>query len=74
MFYYSKSDKSIGHGLVYESEKTENLMTGSNQVWYTFKGFLIDHITCNSIHSSGQDHLKAKQYAVKKEEKDYTQY
>lgn len=69
MIFFSKYDKSFGYGLVYGTEKMEKLMTGSNQDWYNFKRTLIDHITCSSIRSSGQVHLKAKQFAVKEKKK-----
>ena len=51
--------------MTYDSEKAEKLMTGSNQNWYNLKSNLIEHISCNSIRSAGQLHLKAKHYAVK---------
>ena len=64
-FCFRKYNQSWGHGMSYESEKAEKLMTGSNQAWYDFKRCLIEHISCSSIKSAGQVHLKAKQYAVK---------
>ena len=50
--------------MIYKSEKSEKLMTGSNQDWYSFKRDLVEHISCSSIRSAGQVHLDAKQYSV----------
>ena len=59
------TNSSWGHGLTYERQKTEHLMAGGNQQWYSFKNALIEHIGCSSIRSGGQEHFKAKQHAMK---------
>ncbi len=51
--------------MVYCKEKTTKLITGSNQDWYNLKKSLIEHISCHPTRSSGQTHLKAKQYVLK---------
>ena len=55
--------------MIYDDEKIQKLMTGSNQDWYNFKQSLIEHISCHPSKSAGQFHLKAKQYAVKEKKR-----
>ena len=47
-------------GMIYKSEKSEKLMTGSNQDWYSFKRDLVEHISCSSVRSAGQVHLEVR--------------
>ena len=42
------------------------LIAGSNQEWYNFKQSLAEHFSCHPTGSSGQSHLKAKQYVLGK--------
>ena len=58
-------NSSWGAGLVYAKEKTEAIMAGSNQTWYSFKNSLIEHLGCSSLRSGGQEHYKAKQFTLK---------
>ena len=43
-------------------------MAGGNQQWYHFKNAVIEHIGCSSSRSSGQEHFKAQQFAIKERE------
>ena len=60
----TKSNSSWG-GLVYAKDKTEAIMDGGNQTWYSFKNSIIEHLGCSSLRSSGQEHYKANQFALK---------
>ncbi|MEO0684576.1 MAG: hypothetical protein AAFY76_05890 [Cyanobacteria bacterium J06649_11] len=55
-----------GVGLHYDDSKTDLLTEGGNQLWYSFKNSLKDHLNCSSLRSSGHIHLKAKQYQMAK--------
>lgn len=50
--------------MIYEGEKTEALISGGNQAWFSFKGALTDYVGCSSIRSGGQEHFKAKQHEI----------
>lgn len=40
-------------------------MKGGNQQWFSYKNALNEHVGCSSTRSGGQDHFRAKQYAIK---------
>jgi hypothetical protein len=48
-------------------EKTEKLMNGKDQQWYSLKNDLIENLGCSSIRSGGQEHFKAKKYSMKEQ-------
>lgn len=50
---------------MYAKEKTEAIMVGGNQTWYSFKKSMIEHLGCSSLRSGGQEHYKAKKFALK---------
>ena len=56
-------------GLIYEKQKTEALMAGRNQHWYSFKNAMIEHIGCSSLRNGGQEHFKAKQQMMVEKKK-----
>ena len=47
-------------GLIYEKQKTEALMAGRNQHWYSFKNAMIEHIGCSSLRNGGQGALQGQ--------------
>ena len=61
---------SWGRGLIYEKQKTEALMAGCNQHWYSFKNAMIEHIGCSSLRNGGQEHFKAKQQMMVEKKKN----
>lgn len=62
-----KANSSWGSGLVFDKEKTEQLMNGKNQQWLSLKNALIEHLGCSSIRSGGQEHFKAMKYSMKEQ-------
>ena len=67
------SHLAYGNSLVYEEKKREQLISGGNQTWYSFKMSLQEHLSCHSSRSGGQFHFKAKQFEMKtsKSEKEH---
>ena len=60
----TKSNSSWGGGLVYAKDKTEAIMVGGNQTWYSMDS-IIEHLGCSSLRIGGQEHYKANQFALK---------
>ena len=59
------ANRSWGHGLIYDQRKTDSLISGSNQDWYSFKSAIWDHMSCSSIRNGGQFHMKSLQHMFK---------
>ncbi len=68
-FLIFNRSNSWSTGIVYSKEKMVKLIAGSNQEWYNFKQSLTEHLNCHPTRSSGQSHLKAKQYVLGKRKK-----
>jgi hypothetical protein len=62
-----KPNSSWGSSLVFNKEKTEKLMNGKDQQWYSLKNALIENLGCSSIRSGGQEHFKGKKYSMKEQ-------
>ena len=59
------TNQVFGTGLLYNEEKKDILLSGGNQIWYSFKSSLIEHLKCHLTRSGGQFHFKAKQFEFK---------
>ena len=69
-YFCCRLSKNIwGNGITYDSSKTEKLVSGENQVWYSFKQNLLDHLSCNPTRSGGNFHMKAKEYEIMEEKR-----
>jgi hypothetical protein len=72
LFLITQSHQPLRHmtkglwsgGLFYDKQKTEALMSGENQHWYSLKNAMIEHVGCSSMLSAGQEHYKAKQHIL----------
>jgi len=58
-----------GNGITYDEEKTAHLVNGENQLWYSFKTSLLEHLACNPKRSGGDFHFKAKQFEAAQQRK-----
>lgn len=54
-------------GVAYDNDKAEKLYNGGNQIWYSFKDAIIDHLSCHPTRNAGQCHLKAKLFRSQQE-------
>ena len=52
---------------MFEMKKTECLINGAHQQWYSLKNSMIEDLGCSSIRTGGQEHSKAKKYAMKEQ-------
>lgn len=65
LFFSFVSTQSWSTGHIYDFAKSENLMRGKNQQWFSFKHSLIEHYSCSTTRSAGQEHFKAKQFEIR---------
>jgi len=64
---------TFGSGLLYNKSKTEQLMAGKNQYWYSFKNQLLEHFGCITTKGEGNVHFKAKQFELKDKKQKQSQ-
>ena len=50
---------SSATGILIQQSRKEQLMVGSNQVWYSFKNMMIEHASCSTTRNGGLMHYKA---------------
>ena len=50
---------SFATGILIQQSRKEQLMVGSNQVWYSFKNMMIEHASCSTTRNGGLMHYKA---------------
>ena len=60
-----QAHRTWGSEIIFDTKKTELLITGGSQTWYSFKMPLREHLLFSSMRSGGQVHLKAKQHHLK---------
>ena len=60
-----QAHRTWGSEIIFDTKKTELLITGGSQTWYSFKMPLREHLLFSSTRSGGQVHLKAKQIHLK---------
>lgn len=55
---------------MYDEQKTEKLVCGSVQEWYSFKNAICEHMSCSTSRSGGQFHAKALQHMLMEKQRN----
>ena len=51
---------------MYAKDKTEAIVVGGNQTWYSFKNSIIEHLRCSSLRTGGQESALKEKKTQKK--------